>query len=103
MQAHSAFQTWLFVISNNMILVPHPPFSPDLEPYDLFSFPKLALRLKGEYFKTMTEIQADPQAVVSTLWEKMISRNASESHSTAGTVTMIQIGTTMRAMAGANV
>ena len=32
---------------NNMTVVPHPPYSPDLAPSDFFLFPKLKMKLKG--------------------------------------------------------
>ncbi len=34
----------------------HPPYSPDLSPYDYFLFPKLKLELKGTKFDTIDDI-----------------------------------------------
>ena len=51
-----------------MTLVPHPPYSPDLASSDLFLFPKLKMKLKGQRFQT-EEIQAESQAVLNTLRE----------------------------------
>ena len=36
-------------------LLPHPPYSPDLAPSDLFLFPKLKEHLKGVYFDDTNE------------------------------------------------
>jgi histone-lysine N-methyltransferase SETMAR len=41
-----------------MAVIPHPPYSPDLVPCDLFLFPIMKLKLKGRVFDTIEEIQA---------------------------------------------
>ena len=51
---------------NNMTVVPHPPYSPDIAPSDFFLFSKLKMKLKGRRFQT-EEIQAESQAVLNTL------------------------------------
>jgi len=50
-----------------MTVVPHPPYSPDLASSDFFLFPKLKMKLKGQRFQTLGEIQAELQAVLNTL------------------------------------
>jgi hypothetical protein len=35
-----------------MVIVPHPPYSPDLAPCDFALFPKLKMKLKGRRFQT---------------------------------------------------
>jgi hypothetical protein len=49
-----------------MAVIPHPPYSPDLAPYDFFLFPKTKLKLKGRRFDTIEEIQAESQTVLDT-------------------------------------
>ena len=44
--AHAALLTRRFLTYNNMTVVPHPPYSPDLAPRD-FLFPKVKMKLKG--------------------------------------------------------
>jgi hypothetical protein len=44
-----------------MALIPHPPYSPDLTPCDFFLFPKMKLNMKGRWFDTIEEIQAESQ------------------------------------------
>jgi transposase len=39
------------------IVVPQPPYSPDLAPADLFLFPKLKSTLKARRFQTVEEIK----------------------------------------------
>jgi len=50
-----------------MTVVPHPPYSPDLAPSDFFLFPKMKIKLKGQRFQTVEEIQAELQAVLKML------------------------------------
>jgi histone-lysine N-methyltransferase SETMAR len=44
---HTSLKTTEFLINNNMVIVPHPPYSPDLAPCDFALFPKLKMKLKG--------------------------------------------------------
>jgi histone-lysine N-methyltransferase SETMAR len=39
--AHTSLKTTEFVTNNNMVIVPHPPYSSDLVPCDFTLFPKL--------------------------------------------------------------
>jgi len=48
-----------FLAKNNMTVIPHPPYSPDLAPCDFFLFPKLKLQMKGQTFDTTEEIQEE--------------------------------------------
>ena len=63
--------SWLdgFWPYNNMTVVPHPPYSPDLALSEFFLFPKLKMKLKGRRFQMLEEIQAESQAVLNRLWE----------------------------------
>ena len=67
--AHSALLTRRFLTDNNMNVVPHILYSPDLAPSDIFYFPNLKMKLKGRKFQTLEEIQAESQAVLNTLRE----------------------------------
>jgi hypothetical protein len=55
---------------NEMAVIPHPPYSPDLAPCDFFLFPKMKLKLKGRRFNTTEDIQAESQKVLGTVTEK---------------------------------
>jgi hypothetical protein len=48
-----------FLAKNNMEVVPHPPYSLDLAPYDFFHFPKMKIKFKGRRFDTAEEIQKE--------------------------------------------
>jgi transposase len=56
-----------FLTKNNMTIVPHPAYSPDLDPCDFYVFPEVKLRLKGRRFVSIEEIQAESQHVLNTL------------------------------------
>jgi hypothetical protein len=55
-----------------MAVIPHPPYSPDLTPCDIFLFPKMKLKLNGCWFDIAEEIQAESQRMLDTLTEKDI-------------------------------
>jgi hypothetical protein len=52
-----------------MVIIPHPPYSPDLAPYDFALFPKLKMRLKGRRFETVSDIRRESQAVLDSIKE----------------------------------
>jgi len=49
---------WEFLAQNNIIMLPHPPYSPDLALCDFLLFPKLKTHLKGHYFGTVENVRA---------------------------------------------
>jgi hypothetical protein len=53
-------------VKNKISVIPHPPNSPDLAPYDFFLFPKMKLKLKGCWFDTTEDIQAETRKVLDT-------------------------------------
>jgi hypothetical protein len=44
------------VTNNNMAVVPHPLYSPDLTPCDFALFPKLKIKLKGQHFVRVSDV-----------------------------------------------
>jgi hypothetical protein len=62
--------TQQFLTKYVMAVIPHPPYSPDLAPCDLFIFQKMKLKPKGRRFDTIEEIQAESQRVLDTVREK---------------------------------
>jgi len=55
--AHTALSIREFLAKENIHVLPHPPYSPDLAPCDFYLFCKLKLKLKGHHFGTMENIQ----------------------------------------------
>jgi histone-lysine N-methyltransferase SETMAR len=64
-----SLKTTEFVTNNNMVIVPHPPYSPDLVPCDFALFPKLKMKLKGRRFETVSDNQRESQAVLESMKE----------------------------------
>ena len=46
-----------FMAKNKTVIMPQPPYSPDLGPADFFLFPKLKTPMKGKRFPTVDEIK----------------------------------------------
>jgi hypothetical protein len=61
---HTSLKTTEFVTNNNMVIVPHPPCSSDFT-----LFPKLKMKLKGQHFETVCDIQRESQAVLDSIKE----------------------------------
>jgi hypothetical protein len=55
------------VTNNNRVIVPHPPYSPELAPCDFALFPKLKMKLNGRRFETVSDIQRESQAVLDSI------------------------------------
>jgi len=52
---HTALSVQHFLAKNNMIVIPHPPYSPDLTPCDFFLFPCMKGQMKGNCFVDVKE------------------------------------------------
>jgi transposase len=65
--AHTSLKTPEFVTNNNMVIVSHPPYSPDLAPCDFALFAKLKMKVKGRHFETVSDIQRESQAVLGSI------------------------------------
>jgi len=55
--AHASLLVRSYLAKHQTSIVPHPPYSPDLAPADIFLFPKLKTTLKGRRFQTIEEIR----------------------------------------------
>jgi hypothetical protein len=67
--AHTFMKTTEFVTNNNMVIVPHPPYLPHLAPCDFTLFPKLKMKLKGQRFETVSDIQKESKVVFDRIKE----------------------------------
>jgi len=52
-----AFSVAQFLTSKGITVMPQPPYSPDLEPCDLFLFQKAKSAMKGHHFESTEDIQ----------------------------------------------
>ncbi|UYV69293.1 hypothetical protein LAZ67_6003154 [Cordylochernes scorpioides] len=55
--AHTSLLVRDFLAKNNTLMMPQPPYSPDLAPCDFFLFPKLMRPMKGRRYATLDEIK----------------------------------------------
>ncbi|KAG5347613.1 MOS1T transposase, partial [Acromyrmex charruanus] len=55
--AHTSLLVREFLAKNNTLMMPQPPYSPDLAPCDFFLFPKLKRPMKGRRYATIEEIK----------------------------------------------
>jgi hypothetical protein len=63
--AHYALSVYKFLAKNKMTVIPHPPYSPDLESCEFLLFLKLKILLKGR-FNIITIIQEKVWAILSS-------------------------------------
>jgi hypothetical protein len=56
--SHTSTAVREFLAQNNITMLPHPPYSPDLASCDFVFFPKLETHLKRHHFWTVENIQA---------------------------------------------
>ena len=55
--AHTALSVQHFLTKNNMTLMPHPPYSPDLTSSDFFMFFHMRKVLRGKRFAHVEEVK----------------------------------------------
>ncbi|VEN56661.1 unnamed protein product [Callosobruchus maculatus] len=55
--AHTSLLVREYLAKNNTVMVPQPPYSPDLAPCDFFLFPKLKRPMKGRRYATIEELK----------------------------------------------
>jgi hypothetical protein len=70
---HKSLKTTEFVTNNNMVIVPHSPYSPDVVPFDFALFPILNMKLNIRRFETVSDIQRDSIRVLSKRGKTMES------------------------------
>jgi len=64
---HTSLLVWQFLSNKNITVCPHPPYSPDLAPYDFWLFPKGKMTMKGKRFELIQDIEAVMTAQLKTL------------------------------------
>ena len=55
--AHILMHVREFLVKNKTVIMPQPPYSPDLAPADFLLFAKLKTPIKGKRFATIEEIE----------------------------------------------
>ena len=64
--AHTVLSIQEFLVKKNIPVLPHPPYSPDLAPFDFYLFSKLKSKLKGHHFGTMENTKSCNQWATHT-------------------------------------
>jgi len=64
--AHTAAATQLEISVLGMKQMSHPPYSPDLAPFDFAIFPHIKLQLKGVRFETLKDLQTAVNGVIKS-------------------------------------
>ncbi|XP_025268578.1 histone-lysine N-methyltransferase SETMAR-like [Camponotus floridanus] len=80
--SHNSLIVRKFLARNQVCVLNHPPYSPDLAPCDFSLFPKLKLKLKGCFFEDIPTIQtastraleAIPQNELDHAFESLLNR-----------------------------
>jgi hypothetical protein len=66
-QLQNSVLTLQFLEKYKMVVIRHPPHSPNLAACDFFLFPEMKLKLKGRWFGTVEEIEAESERVLDCL------------------------------------
>jgi hypothetical protein len=66
---NTSLKTTEFVTKKKMVIVPHSPYSPDLDLCDFALFPKLKTKLKGQRFEKVCDLQRESQAALNSIKE----------------------------------
>jgi hypothetical protein len=91
--AHASLIVQQFLASTKTTVIPHPPYSPDLTPYDFFLFLKVKLKFK-EWLLTALKRSRPNRRMWWRCWREMTSSNASDRGSPTGIALSVQKGTT---------
>ena len=67
--AHKSVQTTAFLSTQNIDLMSHPPYSPDLAPNDFFLFPYVKNKMRSQRFSTPEEA-VDALEILQPEWQK---------------------------------
>jgi len=64
---HTSLLVRQFLSNKNIMVCPHPPYSPDLALCDFWLFPKVKITMKGKRFESIQDIEAAITEQLKTL------------------------------------
>ncbi|UYV74676.1 hypothetical protein LAZ67_12000499 [Cordylochernes scorpioides] len=77
--AHTSLLVRDFLAKNNTLMMPQPPYSPDLAPCEFFLFPKLKRPMKGRRYATLDEIKtASKEELKKTKKKIFLKKNVAD-------------------------
>jgi len=65
--AHNALSVKRYLAKNNIPVMEHPPYSPDLAQCDFFLFPKIKSALKGTRFESVDAVKAKATQLLNSI------------------------------------
>ena len=65
--AHTTLSVRQFLAKNNMKVIAHPPYSPDLAPCNFFLFPRMKRQMKGKRFADVSEVKKKTLEVLNNI------------------------------------
>jgi transposase len=68
--AHDTIAVWEFLAKKLIMKLDHPPYSPDLVPYNFWLFPKLKTALKVHRFSDIADIQEHVTNILQSIPEQ---------------------------------
>ncbi|UYV61210.1 rl [Cordylochernes scorpioides] len=86
--AHTSLLVRDFLAKNNTLMMPQPPYSPDLAPCDFFLFPKLKRPMKGRRYAKLDEIKTASKEELKKIFKNDFLK-CFEDWKTVGTSAMI--------------
>jgi histone-lysine N-methyltransferase SETMAR len=89
--AHDTLAVREFLAKKSIMKLYHPPYSPDLAPYDFWLFPKLKTALKGHRFSDTADIQGHATTILQSS-----SRNVLSSANTDSLIVLVRKETTSK-------
>lgn len=75
---HTAKKTKSFLETEGFVVVPHPPYSPDISPCDFFLFGYLKGKLQGTYAHDRTEIMRKSEKILEEIPKEMFQQVTDE-------------------------
>ena len=100
--AHRSFKVSQFLAENNMTVVPHPSYSPDLAPCDFYSSPSWSFGWRVKDSTPLKRFKTNRSRYL-TQFQKGTSRDASKHGRNAGTAVFMQKGSTLKVMEEFNI
>jgi len=65
--AHTVLSVQHFLAKNNMTVIPHPAYSPDLAPCDFFLLPRIKGQMKGKSSADISEMKKKTLEVLNNV------------------------------------
>jgi transposase len=72
--AHDALAVREFMAKRSIMKLNHPPYSPDLAPFNFWLFPKLKTALKSRRFSDIADVQGHATTILKSIPEEKFQK-----------------------------